>query len=338
MSTPTLSITNDEAQPRVVKRQNAALSIILIAIFVAVFVVGIVLLIVFIVAPQGNQIINKPNLASSGIPITVGFHDMRLLPRAVQNIPPGGTCVDQAQCVPGTFCNASGLCQVGTGKMVNQVCVSNDECGVGNYCGGGNVCQPGVGWTTGGPCTNKNNCALGFQCANKVCNGVPLPAIPDPFTTVPVFRISTKISGLHITDLLNPKADATLYNSGNPVWFGCGETGTDRVPVYLWYNPSLEDYVFSRSNASPFKTGTSGYVIQNAGNPAFYLFTIQYDRTVPVYVLEGFQLLTARKYHIGVPNFTLLPPDQFLGNSMIYELNSNATDPSSLLGYAFIQE
>jgi len=338
MSTTTPSIINDENEPRLVKRQNAALSIILIAIFSVIFIVGIILLIVFIVAPQGNQLVNKPYLSSSGVPVVTYFHNMKLLPRAVQNIPPGDVCVDQAQCVPGSYCNASGLCQVGTLTGNNQVCAENNDCGVGNYCGGGNVCVSGVGWTAGGPCINDNNCALGFRCDESICVGVAPDPVPDAFTTVAVYRISSTTPALHVTDLLTPNADASIFNGGKPVWFGCGETGINRVPVYLWFNSTLNDYIFSLSDLIPFRTGTAGYIIQNSGNPVMYVFTIQYQKTVPIYILQGFQLANQTRYHVSEPSRTALPTDQFLGSTMLYEQNANINVTNSFLGYAFIRE
>jgi hypothetical protein len=154
-------------------------------------------------------------------------------------------------------------------------------------------------------------------------------------TYVPVYRIVSSVGGKHLTDTTTPPIGAVFYSGYNATWFGCGETGTNRTPIYQWENTTTQDFVFSASNVSPFTNGTNGYSLTSP-NPVLWLFSVQYFNTIPIYVMEGFQLTTAITSHVAWQNSTLYPNQQFLDNSVIYEQNVNSSD-IGILGYGFIQ-
>lgn len=162
------------------------------------------------------------------------------------------------------------------------------------------------------------------------------PAVTGLFTKVPIFRKTSLVKSIHLTDLWNPVPGDALYNGGNPVYYGCIQPGPSRVAIYQWVNILIDDYVLSRSNIQPFQSGTNGYVLDNGGNPIMYIFDTQQNRTFPLYILEGFQTISNTKYHMGWVNATVYPNQQFVGNSNIYESNSDSNDPI-ILGYVFIE-
>ena len=319
-----------------VKRTSETI-IAVCCVFIILLFIAIAIVIALVSIPTG-KILYGPQ--SSGV--TLAFPKLLettplLTTNTVQTyIMPGGNCNSTAECVPNAYCNGDNICAYGRGKGLNANCWANAECLTGYYCSGAFNCLIGEGWNAGGPCEADGNCAQNNICVNNVCQPISYPAVFGVFTKVPIYRKTSLINSIHLTDLYNPVPGDALYNGGNPVYYGCVESGPNRIPIYQWVNVLIDDYVLSRSNVQPFKSGTNGYVLDNLGNPIMYIFDKQLNRTFPLYVLEGFQTITDTKYHVCWPNSTIYPNQQFIGNSVIYEQNVDSNDPI-ILGYIFLE-
>lgn len=317
MSNNTIFVSSDD-------HKSFKTSLILVGVLMIILLVVIIVLVVFVIAPE-TATRTETSFVSPSAPTT-----------PTVNLPPGSVCTGVSECVPDYYCSGSGICTSGSARPMNAVCSQSSQCQIGSYCSGAFTCQPGVGWTTGGPCNTANDCQEGYDCVSGTCSVSVLPVVPA-CTLVPVYNVllsSPTTSLLHVNSVTTVPTNALFYQSSNPIWYGCSTAGANRIPIYLWKKASINDYILSVSAVQPFTNGTSGYVIENSGNPVIYTFDTQFADTVPIYSLFGFSFSDATNYAATQANSTSFT-QEYQQQKTIY--TQIVTDTSAgFLGYGII--
>lgn len=80
----------------------------------------------------------------------------------------------------------------------NVTCVDQAGCSAGNYCNSSGICVPGSGATNGTLCGTNDDCRFGLACINGVCSTSGITEIIQPCTPISTpakFRLKTVISG-----------------------------------------------------------------------------------------------------------------------------------------------
>lgn len=282
--------------------------LIIVISFAAVSLVLMIIIWAVVLAPETATILEIPYVVP---PTQVD---------APRNIQPGATCDKIGVCVPGYYCNADGVCEIGTAKKTNDNCFVNRNCAYGSYCSGSFTCQSGPGWNPGGPCIHSSDCKEGGNCVNSVCVAVLLPILPSctPVFVYQLLNPGTVATILHINSVVTLPTNPLYFGQAGVLWVGCTAPGADLVPVYLWARAAITDYILSKSNVAPFHSGTNLYTIQNSGNPVLYIFSSAFSNTIPIYKLQGHSFVDNNNYHCTSPNQTSITQETS-GQFITYE-------------------